>query len=277
MVGRSVEGVMSTNPVYADELCQRWSDALLAWAIPDDILTQAPASPWVHPPKLFAVAADAEFSDTPSRLVALDALGPHGGSVLDVGCGGGGSAMPLAERTTHLHGVDEQAAMLRNLESAAQRAGVAVSTTEGLWHQVQAAVPPADVVISHHVAYNVADIGPYIVSLTEHAHRRVVIELPDRHPTSAMSPLWKHFWNLDRPDQPSAALFVDIVTALGFQPVLQRFSRPPRKQQLDATEFVAFVRTRLCLPATRDHEVAEALQTFGLAESTDVACVHWAS
>jgi 2-polyprenyl-3-methyl-5-hydroxy-6-metoxy-1,4-benzoquinol methylase len=266
---------MSANPLHADELCRRWSDALRAWAIPDHILAQAPTSPWVHPPKLFAVAADAEFPDTPSRLVALEALGVVGGSVLDVGCGGGGSAMPLAERTTHLHGVDEQAAMLRNFEAAAQRAGVAVTTTQGPWREVQAAVPPADVVISHHVAFNVAEIGPFIVSLTEHALGRVIVELPDRHPTSAMSPLWKHFWDLDRPSEPSAALFVDIVTALGYQPELQRFSRPPRKQQLDAAEFVAFVRTRLCLPASRDPEVAEALQTFGLAESTDVATVHW--
>ncbi len=259
----------------ADDLTSQWAEALEAWAVPEWILAQAPASPWVHPPALFEVKPDSEFADTPSRRVGLETLGVDGGTVLDVGCGGGGSAMPLTARTTHLHGVDEQASMLVNFVAAAQRAGVDVSTTEGKWDHVEGIVPKADLVISHHVAYNVAAIGGYISSLSAHARRGVIVELPDRHPTSPMSPLWKHFWDLDRPTEPSADLFTKIVSALGFSPVVERFSRAPRKPQLDSEAYIAFVRTRLCLSADRDADVAAALQRFGLAESTDVVTVHW--
>jgi hypothetical protein len=132
-----------------------------------------------------------------------------------------------------------------------------------------------DLVISHHVAYNVSDIGGYITSLTTHAARQVIVELPDKHPTLPMSPLWKHFWDLDRPTEPSAALFAEIVRARGYSPTLERFSRAPRKPQLDNDAYIAFVRTRLCLSPDRDPEVADALRRFGLTESADVATVHW--
>ncbi len=257
------------------ELEQQWSDALALWSISEWILAQAPTSPWVHPPALFAVAPDSTFADTPSRRIGLETLGPEGATVLDVGCGGGGSALPLASRTTHLHGVDEQHSMLVNFTEAAQRLGLVVSTTEGKWQDVEATVPPADLVISHHVAYNVADIGAYVSSLSSHANRRVIVELPDRHPTAPMSPLWKHFWDLDRPAEPSAQLFAEVVRASGFSPSLERFSRAPRKPQLDNDAYIAFVRTRLCLSPDRDNDVAEALQRFGLTESAHVATVHW--
>ena len=165
--------------------------------------------------------------------------------------------------------------MLVNFTQAATRLGVSVSTTEGNWLEIETSVPPADLVISHHVAYNVSDIGGYITSLTTHAARQVIVELPDKHPTSPMSPLWKHFWDLDRPTEPSADLFAEIVRARGYSPTLERFSRAPRKPQLDNDAYIAFVRTRLCLSPDRDSEVADALRRYGLTESADVATVHW--
>src|SRR3954468_24194750 len=71
---------------------ERWRDELSAWAIPPDILAAAPEPPWGFPVELFR--ADAESPDTPSRDAALAAL-PDGGTVLDVGCGGGGASLAL--------------------------------------------------------------------------------------------------------------------------------------------------------------------------------------
>ena len=68
------------------DAAERWQAELAGWAIPDEILAQAPESPWGFPPELFAAPPDP--IDTPSRDRALEAL-PPGGSVLDVGCGGG--------------------------------------------------------------------------------------------------------------------------------------------------------------------------------------------
>ena len=236
-----------------------WADSLARWAIPDEILRQAPEDPWVHPPAMFRVDADATFDDTPSHLAARAALA-DGGSVLDVGVGGGRSCLPLAPPATALVGVDEQQAMLDQFLEAAERRGVTATAHQGRWPDIAGDVPVADVVVSHHVAFNVADIESFIRALTDHARRLVVVELPGRHPTSWMNPLWERFWSLPRPSEPSADLFVDVVRTVGHRPDVAWVERLPRTAtQQTAPDFVAFVRRRLCLPAERDAEVGAAL------------------
>ena len=68
---------------------QYWAEALAGWRIPEEILARAPQSPWIHPVELFTV--DDAVPDSPSHALAREALGT-GGSVLDIGCGGGRAA-----------------------------------------------------------------------------------------------------------------------------------------------------------------------------------------
>lgn len=255
------------------ELAARWRSGLESWAIPHEILDAAPAPPWVHPPKMFRLADDDRGTATPSFLEAIDALG-QGGTVLDVGCGGGRSSLPLGALVTAVTGVDEHEAMLAQFREAAAARSIPATTVQGRWPDVSAQVAPADVVVCHHVAYNVADIVPFIDALHGHARRRVVVELTARHPQSALNPLWKHFWGIDRPTQPTSALFADIVRALGHQAVVHTAVRPPRKVSIDRAELVAFTRQRLCLPADRDAEIDAALgdePALGVDEYTTVA------
>ncbi len=256
---------------------QRWTDALNDWAIPQHILDQAPANPWVHPPAMFKVDPDKEFVLTPSTRVALDALSSLGesGTVLDIGCGGGGSSIPLAAHVNAFIGVDEQAAMLVNYTEAATRAGIAVSTHEGKWPELAAEVHAADVVVCHHVVYNVADITPFIRALTNHATKRVVVELPSTHPTAPFNPLWEHFWNVERPQHPTAPDFLELLRYLGISTRHEVFERAPRKPDLDSAEYLAFVRQRLCLPESRDGEIAEFLKSMGPLTNTAVYTVWW--
>ncbi|MDQ4070396.1 MAG: SAM-dependent methyltransferase, partial [Actinomycetota bacterium] len=70
---------------------EAWADGLAGWKVPQHILDAAPESPWGYPPSVFAWTperAAAEADQTPSRRRALEALG-EGGTVLDVGVGGG--------------------------------------------------------------------------------------------------------------------------------------------------------------------------------------------
>ena len=84
------------------------------WAIPQEIVDATPENPWIHPLALFQVPERIET--TFSHTCAAAAL-PVGGSVLDVGCGGGIAAFALTP--TRVIGVDHRSEMLEMFASNA--------------------------------------------------------------------------------------------------------------------------------------------------------------
>lgn len=254
---------------------RRWADQLVGWGIPDEILDQAPESPWFHDPRRFAVDDTIDRNGTSARW-AREVLPPVGGTVLDVGCGGGRSAVPLVPPATELIGVDSSGAMLDRFVAAAGAAGVARRTVHGEWPEVAGHTPAADVVVCHHVVYNVGDIVPFLVALTDHARLAVVVELPTAHPMSSWAPAWEHFWGLARPDGPTADGFVDVLRELGCDPevsVGRRSALPAAASDPDL--FVSTTRRRLCLPADRDDEIAEWIAEHPPPFTDQVATVRW--
>ena len=229
---------------------RRWGDELAAWAIPDEILAKAPESPWGFPPELFAAPPDP--TETPSRERALEAL-PDGGSVIDVGCGGGAGSMALVPPAGLVIGVDESEAMLDTFAAAAEQRGVAHRVVPGRWPEVATDAGAADVVVCHHVLYNVADIEPFVRALDTAARHRVVVELTATHPLTTSAPLWKHFHHLDRPDGPTADLAIDVIRDLGIEAQVERWSRPPRDVAREV--YVRMNRRRLCLPVEAEPDV----------------------
>ncbi len=202
---------------------QRWADALAEWAIPDEILAQAPESPWRHDPATFAVD-DRLDRDVLAAQVARSVLPTTGGSVLDVGCGGGRAAMSLVPPAERVIGVDESPGMLAEFTQAAADAGVRSMTIQGRWPDVAIETPVADVVTCHHVAYNVADIESFVLALTAHARLAVVLVLPTRHPQSAWNAAWRHFWEVERPTSPTSDDFGAVLAELGL--VAERWEMP---------------------------------------------------
>jgi SAM-dependent methyltransferase len=243
---------------------ERWREQLDGWAIPAEILAAAPESPWGFPVGMFRSRAQrAGFRPvTPSNREAARHL-PEGGTVLDVGAGGGAASLPLAASAGRLVAVDESAGMVASFLAAAGQRGVPAEAVEGRWPEVADRVGPADVVVCHHVLYNVADLAPFARALTSHARRRVVAELTDRHPLAGLRPLWRRFHGLDRPTGPSADDAEAALAALGLAVERQDWESRERFGFDDFDELVAFTRRRLCLPATRDPEVAEALLEEG--------------
>jgi SAM-dependent methyltransferase len=199
---------------------------------------------------------------TPSNREAARFL-PPGGVVLDVGAGGGAASLPLAGVAGRLVGVDESADMVAAFLAAAAAAGVPAEGVEGRWPEVAGRVAAADVVVCHHVLYNVADLAPFADALTGHARRRVVVELTERHPLVGLDPLWRRFHRLERPAGPGADDAVAALEALGLQVARQDWESRDRFGFDDFDELVAFTRRRLCLPADRDPEVAAALLEEG--------------
>ncbi len=180
--------------------------------------------------------------------------------MLDVGCGGGRSSLPLVPPANELIGVDASGAMLDEYVEAASRVGVARRTIHGTWPEVAVQAPVADVVVCHHVAFNVADIVPFLWALTDHARLAVVVEIPTMHPMSAWAPAWQHFWGVTRPDGPTSDDLLAVLIEMGLDPELSIGARGrPSAYETDPSTLVPVARRRLCLPAERDGELAEWL------------------
>jgi len=240
---------------------ERWARELAGWGIPDEILAAAPESPWVFPAELFRVRAERAVAREPTASTrrALEAL-PEGGSVLDVGVGGGAASLPLAERASLLVGVDTSADMLSVFAEGARARGMQPMTVEGAWPDVASEVPETDVVVCHHVLYNVRDLEPFVRALDSHARSRIVTEITATHPLAWMSGLWKRFHGLERHEGPIADDALEALRELGLEVRRDVEQRTPLSSGFERREdAVGLVRRRLCLPVQRDAEIAEAL------------------
>lgn len=219
---------------------------------------------------------DADVPDSHSHRIAREVLQP-GGSVLDVGCGGGRATFALVPPAGTVTGVDHQEAMLDEFASAAVARGVTHHEYLGEWPNIADEVPMSDVVVCHHVAFNVADIVPFLTALNAHARSRVVLEVPMSHPLSGMNPLWKRFWDLDRPTVPRADDLATIAGALGYDVHCDTWMDATwgARVSLPVSERVRYARMRLCLQEDRDAELAAALIAEGDARPREVATIWW--
>jgi SAM-dependent methyltransferase len=268
----NVDGrILFAPPGSVSENAAQWRRDLAAWGIPDEILLDATESPWIHPPILFDVPAT--IVDSPSHQRAREVL-DDGGSVLDVGCGGGIAAFALTPPATHVMGVDHQGPMLEMFAANAAERRVSADTFEGFWPAIAARVPRADVVTAHHVVYNVSDIDPFIRTLSAHATRRVVIEMPQHHPLSTLSEAWRHFWQLERPTAPTSLELRAVLEEMGIAASLELWSGPMRVEQ-DLDQAAHFTRIRLCLPESREAEVREFLHDNPPPMTRELATIFW--
>lgn len=243
------------------EAAAKWSLELAGWAIPDEIIDRAPESPWGFPAGLFAGRTGAALKRRPSpaHRRSLEVL-PEGGTVLDVGVGGGAGSLPLASRASLITGVDPSQSMLDSFRTTAAEAGVRTAGILGNWPEVAPRAPQADVVVCHHVFYNVPDLVPFAAALTSKARRRVVVELTPTHPLAWMSDLWMRFHNLQRPSGPTYADALEVLEQMRLGPQHEVNDGPPVMGGFPSREdAVALVRKRLCLHPARDHELVEAL------------------
>ena len=243
---------MSTQETAA----RRWARQMADWAIPDEILDGAPRRPFVFTPEIFAAPEPGTFERSLSNRRAAEALS-GGGSVLDVGCGGGAAAFAAAPPATEVIGTDRQANMLELFAATAQQRGIAASVVAGSWPEVVGDTPMADVVVCHNVLYNVTDIGPFVAALDGRARRRVVIEITPKHPQDRRRMLWRHFWNLERPHEPTAATAVEAIAETGLNPVAEESLLPEDPRAAARREFEGPQWCRnLCLPPEREPEVS---------------------
>jgi SAM-dependent methyltransferase len=265
-----------TSNLVAGSAAHRWAEGLAAWAIPQEILDQAPESPWGHPVGRFQGRTDAAVARPRGWSYERAAsLLPDGGSVLDVGVGAGAGSLPLAGRAALITGVDPSPQMLDAFRAKAADLHVDAVTVEGRWPDVADAVGAHDLVVAHHLVYDVADIVPVLTALTDHARHGVVLELPPRHPLTWMTPLWQQFWGLDRPSRPTADDLLEVLHDLNVRGLVSyRWTREdPDTTPLD--ERATLVARRLCLPPERVNEVRAAIESMPPGQHRDVVTIAW--
>lgn len=249
----------------ASALADRWRRDLASWAIPDEIRSAVPQSPWTLPRRFFARRADQQLEEPRGHSCdrAAEVL-PDGGTVLDVGAGAGAGSLPLAPRARWLVAVDTESSMLDSLVERARPLGVAVQAVVGRWPDVAYQVPAADVVVCHNVLYNVPDVEPFVLALTAHARSRVVVQLTARHPLTPLNPLWLRLHGLRRPERPTADDAVTVIRALGLRPRVATWTRSTAAAFDSFDDLVAVTRRRLCLAPERTDELVAALLELGV-------------
>lgn len=253
---------------------QRWADQLAARAIPDDIRAGAPEPSRGFDVAHFARVADSALHETtPSQQAAREVL-PEGGSVLDVGCGAGAGSLPLVPPAGRLVGVDESEGMLEAFADRAATRGAAFDTVMGRWPDVVDQVPTVDVVVCHNVLYGVADLEPFVHALSDHARRRVVVQLTQEHPTAWLKPYWWHVHGIERPTGPTADDAIAAIRTAGYDVHVERWDRSMALDR-SADDRIAFARRRLYLGPDRDPEIRGLLERYPPPTTRATATLWW--
>jgi len=257
------------------DLNQRWEQLLARWAIPKALIKRAPESPYFFDPAVFTAAADEAVEravDSASDLVAREAL-PKGGSVLDVGAGAGAASLRL--EPGQLIAVDPSATLLGALAARASRLGIEHAEIEGTWPDAAARAPVVDVVVCHHVIYNVGDLASFVTALSTHARRRVVVELTAVHPMAWLAPYWRALHGLEQPLAPTADDAIAVVAALGCEPQQQRSVRNLQMIGELGDDRVARIARRLCVRPDRVPELRQLLAEIPPPGDREVVTVWW--
>lgn len=96
--------------------------------------------------------------------------------------------------------------------------------------------------------------------MTERARQRVVIEVSDRSPLSALDSLWRSIHGLDRLAWSVADELQSVLVAMGLGVEREDMLLPPRVMEVTPA-MVAFSRRRLYVGPDRDAEIEHFLRT----------------
>ena len=98
-----------------------------------------------------------------------------------------------------------------------------------------AQVERADLVLCSHVVYGVADIGPFLQKLYDHAQRRVVLVSFVDSPQAGVAPLWEPVYGEKRVNLPALPELMNALWEMGIYPSV-RMLPPTGPQTFESVE-----------------------------------------
>ncbi|MYG91723.1 MAG: class I SAM-dependent methyltransferase [Acidimicrobiia bacterium] len=246
----------------------RWKADLESWAIPESVLEQADESPYGWPPELWrrrTRESRTRRGTTPTTSLVTEMLGVDG-TLVDVGAGTGRSCLPYARAGHRVTAVEKNPGMAAGLREEADAEGLEVEVLVGAWPDAAVSTPVADVALSSHVVYDVADIGPFIRALGGHCRRGAVVEMTNVHPWTNMNYLYRAIHDLDRPEGPSVEdLVAVIVSELGVEVGVVRWERAPDLWFRTWDDVLAYYGRRVAVPLARRAELRPLLKEHVVA------------
>jgi hypothetical protein len=90
-----------------------------------------------------------------------------------------------------------------------------------------------------------------------------------------MNPLWKQFWDLDRPTSPTADDALTVIRDAGYDAHLVEYDDVTQRIPLDPVAQAQSACIRLCLPVSRADEVAAAVQAADAGTPRRLAAIWW--
>ncbi len=214
-----------------------------------DRFRERPDGPDFYGPVSALFRVDPDRTDDP-HLDALRALVRPGETVLDIGCGAGRFALPLARVAGQVIGVDPSESMLGALHEDAAAHGIAnIRAVAGRWPAALAGLAPdgapvADVSFIAHVGYDAEPIGPFVAAMEGATGRLCAALLAQPAPASLADPFWPAVHREARAALPAADLLLEFLSARGRSPQVHWLERPPRGYA-GRDELVRFLRHQL--------------------------------
>jgi hypothetical protein len=265
-----------TNGSYLEELDDRWNKEILTWAIPQNVVSKFQRPPFHLDPGTFA-PRDQKVTDRRLEIIkdrvlakkAADKKDKTPLTLIDVGAGAGSSLAPIREpfsKITCIEGAPHMAKALRDNLALMYSDSSRYEVVEGIFPDIASTVRPASVVNCSNVVYNVVRLIPFLEALNDLARDLVLLEATLRHPFYRSNPAFKYFWDLDRPNQPTAADIFEATCALGFDPKFESLPLDYRR----STMSIEAMATRLGLGEDRFEELEQFMATSPTPENPSV-------
>ncbi|MEI7645161.1 MAG: class I SAM-dependent methyltransferase [Chloroflexales bacterium] len=225
------------------------------------------ADPWAGRAGRFAAASQRQPQPDSFMRALLPQLRPTD-TVLDIGAGTGRYLPTLAASVREVIAIEPSAAMRVELERVIADAGLPnVTVLAEQWPPARPVV--GDVLISAHVVYALAEVGPFFLAMDGAARRACHLYLGIQHPGYALAAFWERVHGERRLPLPAALEALACLHQLGIYAGLELVPIPGSFRFANMGEALDEIRHRMRLTPRPDRDARIVAAAADLLTSRD--------